>query len=90
MSGVVSSAHSAAADAAVQIFPNPSSGVVQVQGRYTRAVALDALGRTVWEQPAAQAGQAQLDLRRLPAGVYLLRLTLPNGSVGTQRLVLQP
>ncbi|RAK66181.1 hypothetical protein DLM85_15945 [Hymenobacter edaphi] len=90
MSSLVSSAHSAAADAAVTIYPNPSTGLVQVQGRYTRAVALDALGRPVWEQPAAQAGQGQLDLRRLPAGVYVLRLTLPDGAVGTQRVVLQP
>ncbi|GAB3841267.1 hypothetical protein GCM10028821_47780 [Hymenobacter jeollabukensis] len=90
MSGLITSAHSAAADAAVQIYPNPSTGLVQVQGRYTHAVALDALGRTVWEQPAAQAGQPQLDLRRLPAGVYLLRLTLPDGRVGSQRVVLQP
>lgn len=90
MTGVVTSSHSPAADAAVQVYPNPSTGLVQVQGRYTHAVALDALGRTAWEQPAAQAGQPQLDLRRLPAGVYVLRLTLPDGSVGTKRLVLQP
>lgn len=90
MTGQVTSAHSAAADAAVQVYPNPSSGLVQVQGRYARAVVLDALGRTAWTQPAAQAGQAQLDLRGLPAGVYLLRLTLPDGAVGTKRLVLQP
>lgn len=90
MTGQVTSTQSAATDAAVQVYPNPSSGLVQVQGRYTRAVVLDALGRTAWEQPAAQAGQAQLDLRRLPAGVYLLRLTLPDGAVGTKRLVLQP
>ena len=90
MTGQVTNVRNAAADAAVQVYPNPSGGLVQVQGRYARAVVLDALGRTVWEQPATQAGQAQLDLRPLPAGVYLLRLTLPDGAVAAKRLVLQP
>ncbi|OON67186.1 T9SS type A sorting domain-containing protein [Hymenobacter sp. CRA2] len=91
MSGVVSSAHNAAANAALRVYPNPTQGLLQVSGaRYSRAVALDALGRTVWEQPAAEAGKSQLDLRTLRAGVYLLRFTLPDGSVSTQRLVLQP
>jgi hypothetical protein len=90
MTGNITSSHQAAANAALQVYPNPSPGVVQVRGRYTQALALDALGRTVWRQPAAQAGQAELDLRQLPAGVYLLRLTLPDGAVSTQRLVLQP
>ncbi|RTQ44899.1 T9SS type A sorting domain-containing protein [Hymenobacter gummosus] len=90
MNGVVTSTRSSAAEAAVRLYPNPSSGLVQVQGRYLGATALDALGRTVWQQPAADAGKAQLDLRQLPAGVYLLRLTLPGGLVSTQRLVLQP
>ncbi|UPL50177.1 hypothetical protein [Hymenobacter sublimis] len=78
--------------ATYQLYPNPSpSGRVTVQGRYARATALDALGRVVWEQPAAQAGQAQLQLPPLPASVYFVRLTLPDGLVVTKRLsVLAP
>ncbi|TGE08330.1 T9SS type A sorting domain-containing protein [Hymenobacter fodinae] len=74
--------------ASYSIFPNPTTdGLVRVEGRYTRATVLDALGRTVWEQPAAQAGQAQLSLQQLLPGVYVVRLTLANGLVVTKRLV---
>lgn len=91
MTGVVTAAASpGAAAAGLLVYPNPSTGLVRVPGRHTGAVVLDALGRTVWTQPAAEAGQSQLDLRALPAGVYLLRLTLPTGAVTTQRVVLQP
>ncbi|GAB2954914.1 hypothetical protein GCM10027048_20610 [Hymenobacter coalescens] len=90
MSGIVTSARNSAANAALKVYPNPSTGLVRVQGRYTQATALDALGRTVWQQPADQAGHAELDLRQLPTGLYLLRLTLPDGAVSTQRLILRP
>jgi hypothetical protein len=74
--------------AAYNLFPNPSAdGIVRVEGRYARATVLDALGRTVWEQPATEAGQAQLPLQQLLPGVYFVRLTLANGLTVTKRLV---
>ena len=79
----------AAAAAALSLYPNPSAGLVHVQGRYRSAVVLDALGRVAWQQPAAQAGQPTLDLHTLPAGLYLVRLTLPdNTTTVTKRLVI--
>jgi hypothetical protein len=74
--------------ASISIYPNPSAGVVRVHGRYARANVLDAVGRVVWTQAAAQAGQAELDLQKLPPGVYLVRFTLSNGQVVTKRLAL--
>ncbi|SHI94626.1 Por secretion system C-terminal sorting domain-containing protein [Hymenobacter daecheongensis DSM 21074] len=74
--------------AAFSLYPNPSTGRVRVQGHYARAAVLDALGRPVWAQPAAQLGQPELDLRPLAAGVYLVQLTLPTGLTVTKRLVL--
>lgn len=73
--------------AAYQLYPNPTpDGRVRVQGRYARATALDALGRVVWEQPAAEQGQPELTLPPLPAGVYFVRLALPDGQLVTKRL----
>ncbi|WP_400191619.1 T9SS type A sorting domain-containing protein [Hymenobacter sp. B81] len=89
MTGLVTSTRRAAAADAPQVFPNPSPGLVQVQGRYQQARVLDALGRLVWQQPAAQTNQATLDLQLLPAGLYLLQLSLPDGAVSTHRLVLE-
>lgn len=71
--------------------PTPAQGRVRVQGRYTRAVVLDALGRVAWEPPVGQQGQPELLLPALPAGLYFVRLTLPDGQLVTKRLsVLAP
>ncbi|WP_084708598.1 T9SS type A sorting domain-containing protein [Hymenobacter norwichensis] len=75
--------------AAYALYPNPSTdGQVQVQGRYAQAVVLDALGRAVWQQPTTQVGSNILDLKALPAGIYLVQLTLADRSTVTKRLVL--
>jgi len=75
--------------ATYSIFPNPNTdGRVQVQGRYAQAVVLDALGRVVWQQPATDRGRSTLDLSALPAGVYLVQLTLADQLTVTKRLVL--
>ncbi|QDA58995.1 T9SS type A sorting domain-containing protein [Hymenobacter jejuensis] len=74
--------------ASIGLYPNPSNGIVYVQGRFAQATVSDALGRSVWQQPAAQAGHATLDLSQLPAGVYIVQLSLPNGLTVAKRLVL--
>jgi hypothetical protein len=89
MTGVVTSTRTPKTSADIQVYPNPSRGEIQVAGNYKLASVVDVLGRLVWQQPQAQAGQATLNLQQLPAGVYLLRLTLPDGSLSTHRLVLE-
>ena len=80
----------AQAAAAYSVYPNPAHGFVTVTGpAFARAALLDALGRVVWEQPAAQAGQPTFSLPTLPAGVYLVRLTLANGATVARRLLLE-
>jgi hypothetical protein len=50
----------------------------------------DVTGRTVLEQTlaAGRTGTAGLDLRKLEAGVYLVKVTT-EGFSSTQKLVLQ-
>jgi hypothetical protein len=82
-----------AISAAFTLYPNPAptGTTVGVDGpTFRRAALLDVLGRPVWQQPAAEAGQATLRLPAgLPPGVYLVQLTLPDGSTATRRLSLQ-
>lgn len=76
--------------AAYGLYPNPAHGTVTVTGpAFARAAVLDALGRTVWEQPAAQGGRSTLPLPPLPAGVYTVRLTLADGRTVGRRLMLE-
>jgi hypothetical protein len=85
---VTATAAPAEVAAQYQLYPNPTAdGQVQVQGRYARANVLDAVGRVVWEQPAAEAGHPLLRLP-LPTGLYLVRLTLADGRTVTKRLAI--
>jgi hypothetical protein len=82
-----------AISAAFALYPNPAPAgtAVLVEGpAFRQATLLDVLGRTVWQQSAAEAGQTTLHLpARLPGGVYLMQLALPDGSTATRRLVLE-
>jgi hypothetical protein len=72
------------------LYPNPAHGSVRIEGlTFARAAVLDAVGRVVWTQPAAQAGNPTLPLAGLPPGVYLVRLTLADGSTTSRRLLLE-
>ena len=73
---------------AAQLFPNPAHGTATL--RLPAAAArlpltlTDALGRLVRQYPAPAGLEAVLDLRGLPAGVYLVRC----GEL-SQRLVVE-
>ena len=82
-----------AISAAFALYPNPAptGTTVAVDGpSFRQATLLDVVGRQVWQQPAAEAGQATFHLpANLPGGVYLVQLALPDGSTATRQLVLQ-
>ncbi|WP_210518881.1 T9SS type A sorting domain-containing protein [Hymenobacter terricola] len=87
---VATATASAREAAAYSLYPNPAHGTVAIAGpAFAHATVLDALGRTVWEQPVAQAGQPTLALPMLPAGVYTVRLTLADGRTVGRRLMLE-
>ncbi|MFC6223662.1 T9SS type A sorting domain-containing protein [Hymenobacter artigasi] len=83
------------AAAAYSLYPNPAPaghghGTVSIAGPgFVRAVLVDALGRVVWQQPTAQAGNPTLALPTLPAGLYTVRLTLADGRTIGQKLMLE-
>jgi hypothetical protein len=86
----------AAEENTLQLYPNPSTGLVQLQAAQltkgpARVRVLNVLGQVVLEQTVADAGppsQWQLDLSQQPAGLYLVQLK-PGSQSFTQRLVLQ-
>jgi len=91
MSNTVATATAAGREAAAfRLYPNPAHGPVTVAGPpFAGATVLDAVGRAVWTQPAAEAGRAALSLPALPPGVYTVRLTLPDGATVGRRLLLE-
>ncbi len=88
--GKAASAALNAASALLQVYPNPSTGTVNVtwagdQALSGTATLTDLLGRTV--RTAAVTG-TRLTLNALPKGVYSLRVETPAGVV-TRRVVVE-
>jgi hypothetical protein len=79
----------------LQLFPNPSSGWIQLQLDLPQAAEVrwelfNAIGQQVLtaEQGVTANVQESLDLRHLPQGTYLLRIGAGQETV-TRRLVIQ-
>jgi len=76
-----SAAESPSEFSSVQVSPNPATDVAYVQTRgaaIERLTLLDQWGRVQYTAAGQAAGQYQIDLRGLPAGVYFL--ALENGG----------
>ncbi|WP_151089062.1 T9SS type A sorting domain-containing protein [Hymenobacter baengnokdamensis] len=91
--GVLATQAQQAANAQFMLYPNPAptGTTVAISGpAFRQATVLDVLGRPVWQQAAAEAGQPTLHLpASLPGGIYLVQLTLPDGRLATRRLVVE-
>jgi len=69
---------SSLSDLQVNIFPNPTTGVVELRGVAPQTIkVMDQLGRLVLAQ---ESPQPRIDLSRLPIGVYTLLVHLGNGQ----------
>lgn len=81
---------------AIHIYPNPSNGQLNISGLSTLNNTLqvevrNTLGQLVYQESIAVSKNVdvkQVDISRLPAGVYLLRLSSETGAV-THRITLQ-
>ncbi len=82
-------------DVSVNVFPNPGSGLFSLEIKSLRNIQsdltiLNAAGESVYsirEFYSSGTTVNQLDLRNLPAGTYLLKLSAPSGSL-TRKLVI--
>jgi hypothetical protein len=75
----------------MEIYPNPSAGVVTVKGKTAGEHRLEILslnGQSVYQSVVKGAFDKELDLTFLKKGVYLVRLTGPAGNT-VHKLVIQ-
>ncbi len=79
------------------VFPNPTTGRATIQlddflDQEGELEILDINGKLV--QPVRSGlleyGTEEVDLSSLPAGMYFVRLRMADGTVQTQRVILQP
>ena len=76
-------------DNSTHVWPNPTEGRVQVQsaGSDIQGVEVyDIYGRQLFSL-TANGTTADVDLSGIGAGVYLLRVTLSDGTVTSERIV---
>ncbi len=88
----VADAKSVKTNAPFSLEPNPASGVVRINcpapGIRMRLQVCDVTGREVRTSLARQLPGFSLDVRSMPAGVYLVRLESERGS-STRKLVVE-
>ena len=88
----ISAARSSAEAAGFTVFPNPAAGQFFVSGPVLpqQVKAFDTLGNLVSTSTAPTGtGTLAVALPRAAPGLYVLRLTLADGRVLTQRVVVQ-
>ncbi|KGE89806.1 MAG: T9SS type A sorting domain-containing protein [Phaeodactylibacter xiamenensis] len=75
-------------ESAIQLFPNPSTGNVQLQSDFPldQLELYDLLGRLLYTQQLGGTHQARLERQGMPSGVYLIRLQSGNRH-GVKRLI---
>lgn len=73
------------------VFPNPNNGRFTVRfpnGQQGSIEIFDLNGQRL-RQLDSIAGEAEIDLENVPAGMYLMRWQSESGETGTQRIILQ-
>ncbi|HEY4650312.1 MAG TPA: T9SS type A sorting domain-containing protein [Pontibacter sp.] len=73
--------------AAITVYPNPSTGIVLVQGLYRTLQVFDVTGRELHRQHQNAQGNT-VDLRHLPAGMYTF-LIETGKTVITKKIILK-
>ncbi|UOG76366.1 endonuclease [Hymenobacter tibetensis] len=94
---VSSTTKNAPLNTGLAVYPNPAATTVQVQvsglrGRHSASINLyNALGQLVLAQtqPLTGAETATLDVQKLPAGLYSVRVTV-DGTRYTSRVAVKP
>ena len=75
-----------ASKAAINVFPNPSTGLINIQGLYQQVCLTDVAGKVIFCKTQAEVGN-QFNLGTLAKGLYLLRFT-QNGITRTKKIIL--
>lgn len=81
----------------IEVFPNPARDHASISfsspGGNLFLEVLDATGQVVRKERLSGQpmgiGRSDLDVSGLTAGLYMLRITAPNGDQGVQRLIVQ-
>jgi len=73
----------------VTVYPNPASRYVWINSpAMVQGVKLyDLTGKAIPVTCAEELGKIRLDISRLPRGIYILHIALPDGKMQTQKII---
>ena len=78
----------------LNLFPNPGKGLFHLEGQLkekqnVEVQVFDLLGQVVWQKSLRDVAQLSepIDLMRLPAGNYLIRLQLEDGRIVQKKAI---
>lgn len=76
---------------AIQVYPNPTSGVVKVKSaQHGRLELLNTIGTTIDQKYFSTAkGSVEFDLTELPAGMYFIKFSDSAGNIEIKKLIKQ-
>lgn len=75
-------------EARIDIFPNPTAGIVTIPGSLDNLSVFDSYGKQVFFRLEEQDDQVLVDLSLNKKGIYLLRI-VRNGQTFTKRIILK-
>lgn len=72
------------------LYPNPSTGIVNIISRYTMADIrlIDVHGRVIFTQDNVNISSAQFDISQFAQGMYLVQI-ISGGNVITKKLIIE-
>ena len=77
-------------DTDLQLFPNPTCGIIIVQCDGMKHIAvMNAIGQVVYETEPTDAQSAQIDLSGFGSGVYVVRVVTENGLINRQVIITE-
>ncbi|MCQ2301390.1 MAG: leucine-rich repeat protein [Bacteroidales bacterium] len=77
-------------DTDLQLFPNPTCGIINVQCDGMKHIAvMNALGQVVYETEPTDAQSAQIDLSGFGSGMYVVRVVTENGLINRQVIITE-
>lgn len=77
-------------DTDLQLFPNPTCGIINVQCDGMKHIAvMNAIGQVVYETEPTDAQSAQIDLSGFGPEVYVVRVVTENGLINRQVIITE-
>lgn len=75
-----------ASEDAVQVYPNPASGLLYLKGLFSKGEIMDVTGCVLKKIPE---NAPSVSLEGMTPGIYFIRLTLPDNNVVVRKIMVQ-